>query len=174
MEWCSGKKGEMVAETDEEKWSKGAAFRMTGCRSALKRRKSNGGGPWGCVGEWGVQGDGRGVSCEKGRIKEYFHSRLYTLSLHLWLRVAREKSWCVFLHGSGSHTCKCCHMHACECAWQLAVLCAFVRVMLLQTGGTRVPVHDEAGDRAANWPPQQTTSLCATPGCPQYLKTGSI
>jgi len=50
----------------------------------------------------------------------------------------------------------------------------FVRVMHLQTGGIRVPVHAEAGVRAADWSPRQPALPCATPGCPQCLKTESI
>lgn len=53
-------------------------------------------------------------------------------------------------------------------------LFVFLRVVYLQTAGTRVPVLAEDGVRAADWPPLQTTPLCATPGCPQYLKTESI
>lgn len=70
------------------------------------------------------------------------------------------------------------HMHihvlvyACDCL--LFYVCVFVCVMHLQTGGIRGPGPAEAGVRAADWLPQQTTLLCATPGCPQYLKTESI
>lgn len=65
----------------------------------------------------------------------------------------------------------CAHVLLCAC---LLFLCVCVGVMHLQTGGTHVPVHAEAGVQAADWPPQQTTPPCATPGCPQYLKTISI
>lgn len=50
---------------------------------------------------------------------------------------------------------------------------ARVCVMHLQTGGTRVPENDGAGAQAANSTPLQTKPLCAAPGCPQCLKTGS-
>lgn len=50
----------------------------------------------------------------------------------------------------------------------------YERVVHLQTGGIRVPLHAGAEALAADWPPRQTTPLCATPGCPQYLKTKSI
>lgn len=44
----------------------------------------------------------------------------------------------------------------------------------LQTEGTHVPGRAGAGVLAADWPPRQTAPLCATPGCPQCLKTESI
>lgn len=63
------------------------------------------------------------------------------------------------------------------CLYMCVTLCCFmcvsVCVMHLQTAGTRAPVHDEGEVRAADWPPLQTTLLCAAPGCPQYLKTES-
>ena len=57
--------------------------------------------------------------------------------------------------------------HGCPCS------CMHVCVLHLQIGRTRVPVHAEGGVRAADWTPLQTTSHCATPGCPRYLKTES-
>lgn len=52
--------------------------------------------------------------------------------------------------------------------------CVCVCALHLQTGGTHVPVHAEGGVQAADCSPLQTTPRCATPGCPQYLKTESI
>lgn len=62
------------------------------------------------------------------------------------------------------------HAYAPTCVAHVLVC---VRVHL-QTVGTHVLVHAEAWVRAANRSPQRTTPLCATPGCPQYLKTESV
>ncbi len=72
-----------------------------------------------------------------------------------------------FMH-AWAHTC------VSMCLYRCVTVCCFVCVMHLQTGGTRVPVHAEGWVQAADWSPLQTTPLCAIPGCPQYLKTGSI
>lgn len=54
-------------------------------------------------------------------------------------------------------------------------LCVFfVHDVHLQTGGIHVPVHAGAEVQAADCSPRRPTLPCATPGCPQYLKTESI
>lgn len=58
------------------------------------------------------------VSCEKDRIKEYFHSRLCTLSLHLWLRVSHEKS--LYVCFIMRETCLLCYASLCvSCTYKL-------------------------------------------------------
>ena len=151
------------------KRGKRASFCLTGCTSLWEKRKGKG---------LEVVCECEHVSHRKKRIKGGIFTAGFARLPCICGYGSPMKRVCVYccmeeeFANTSSPTCvsMCMYMRVTLCCF----MCVSVCVMHLQTAGTRAPVHAEGEVQAADWPPLQTTLLCATPGCPQYLKTESI